>query len=172
MKSLKICFTVLVLFLINACMADIAPNNLEDSNQAESNIKTSDTTTLIWPDKAAFNFRDGKAISFDKALEKSDNIHEAFDITLEPWTYPGWCTNFIDMGKVSLDSLTSPPTSGYNDDELAYNSCEEVEEGHAYWIKTRNGKFAKVKVNLAEFIGASDEGNVNKVVFDWEYLGG
>lgn len=134
---------------------------------------TTGTTTMQWPNSAYFLFSTGETESYDAALLVSDNPPEYYDISLEPWVEPGWCTNFIDMGEVSLDSLETPPTSGYNDDELGFLSCEYVEQNHVYWIKTRDGEYAKVKITEAVHLGSDpDYGNVNRITFDWVYLGG
>ncbi|MFH2106727.1 MAG: hypothetical protein ABII22_05695 [Candidatus Micrarchaeota archaeon] len=129
-------------------------------------FSTSGTTTLLWPDATLFKFSEGTATSHSTVQNP-----ESYDISMEPWNKPAWCTNHIDMGKVSLESMTTPPTLGYNDDVHGFMDCTEIIEGHAYWIKTRDGKYAKVKVKEAKFIGLGPDGNINRVVFEWEYLG-
>lgn len=114
--------------------------------------------------KSCFMFADGVA-----SVPGADP--SKCDIAVEPWTYPGWCTNYIDVGTVSLDSMTSPPTTGYNDDAKGYIDCQKVEANHAYWIKTRDGKYGAVKVTEATYVGSQSTGNLNKVTFDWVYLG-
>ncbi len=126
------------------------------------------TTTLQWPDKAYFNFASNEVVSYDEYLASNptQDPSEIFDIALEPWDEPAWCANRIDMGNVALSSLTIPPTSGYSDDILGFADCGYVEEGHTYWIKTRDGNmaYAKVKVTEAVHIGVDDTyGNINKI---------
>lgn len=120
---------------------------------------------------AYFKFSSGETKSYDYVTSQEVSP-ESFDIALEPWNKPGWCTNFIDMGNVPLDSLTTPPTSGYNDDVKGYIDCVDVQQGRSYWIKTRDGKYAKLRVTDAKYLGKdSTYGHMNRVTFEWIYLG-
>jgi len=133
-------------------------------------FSSSGTTTMQWPGSAYFNFSSG-AKSYDYVTSHRENP-ESYDIALEPWNKPGWCTNFIDMGDVPLDSLATPPASGYNDDIKGYIDCVDVQQGHSYWVKTRDGKYAKLKVAEAKYLGNDPEyGHMNRVRFEWIYLG-
>lgn len=137
-------------------------------------FSSSGTTTLQWPNSAYFNFYPGETISYDEYLASNptEDPSAIYDIALEPWDKPGWCANHIDMGAVNLDSLEYPPSSGYSDDELGFADCSYIEQGHAYWVKTRDGKYAKIKVIEATHLGVDDTyGHINKVTFSWEYYG-
>ncbi|MDD2655312.1 MAG: hypothetical protein PHQ80_01450 [Candidatus ainarchaeum sp.] len=130
------------------------------------------TTTMQWPGSAFFRFSDGAPVSYDAAIAAGGDVQAEYDIALEPWNRPAWCTNFIDMGEVELESLAAPPQSGYNDDTQGFMDCTDVEAGHAYWIKTRDGKYAKVKVMEATYLGTDPtHGNMNRITFDWVYQG-
>lgn len=134
---------------------------------------SSGLTTLEWPDSAHFKFSTAQTFSYDDYLASGTNQDptDMYDIVLEPWDQPAWCANRIDMGNVPLSSLTIPPTSGYSDDVLGFADCDYVNEGHAYWIKTRTGAYAKVKVTEAVHLGSTDaDGNINRITFEWNYL--
>lgn len=134
-------------------------------------LASSGTTTLKWPDTAYFTFSKG-TVSYEDGLKVSDDPTKVFDILLEPWTAPAWCANYIDAGTVDFDSMSTPPTSGYNDDVQGFADCDYIQVGHSYWIKTRDGEYAKVYVASAEFLGADPEhGNTNTVTFKWVYYG-
>jgi hypothetical protein len=133
----------------------------------------SGTAVMQWPDSAFFRFSDPEPVSQAEALAAAADPQAYYDVSLEPWDRPAWCTNFIDAGEAGLSSLAVPPLSGYNDDVKGYMDCTGVAAGHAYWIKTRDGKYAKVKVTEARYLGVDPtNGNVNKVVFNWEYPAG
>lgn len=135
-------------------------------------FSSSGTTTMQWPNTAYFIFATQELTSYDEIKDLEMDPTMVFDISLEPWNEPGWCTNYIDMGTVSLDSLTDPPMSGYNDDVMGFADCAYVEEGHAYWIKTRNDNFAKVKITEAVHVGIDPEhGHINRISFDWVFFG-
>lgn len=136
-------------------------------------FSTSGTTTMQWPESAFFVFSSAETTSYDDAILISGNPLEYFDISLEPWNAPAWCANYIDMGEASLDSLQTPPSSGYSDDVQGFFGCDYVQQGHAYWIKTREGDYAKVKITEAVYLGVDPEnGNTNRITFNWVYLGG
>ncbi|PIT84348.1 hypothetical protein COU37_03695 [Candidatus Micrarchaeota archaeon CG10_big_fil_rev_8_21_14_0_10_45_29] len=130
---------------------------------------SSGTTTMTWTNSAFFKFSEGKTTPYSNAISAHDDPSAYYDISLEPWDAPAWCANYIDMGEVSLDSLKNPPLSGYNDDNMGFIDCDYVQSGHAYWIKTREGKFAKVKIKNAQHLGTGDDGNINTISFSWEY---
>lgn len=131
------------------------------------------TMTMQWPESAYFLFSAGQTTSFDEAIEDYPDPIEHFDISLEPWNEPAWCTNYIDMGEISLDSMgDDPPTSGYSYETVSYYTCDYVLENHAYWIKTVDGNYAKIKIVEAVHIGSDPEyGNINRIKFNWYYYG-
>ena len=134
-------------------------------------LASSGTTTLKWPDTAYFTFSKG-TVSYEEGIKVSDDPTKVFDILLELWVAPAWCANSIDLGKVDFDSMSTPPTSGYIDDVSGFANCDYVQVGHSYWIKTRDGEYAKVYITNAEYLGVDPEdGNMNTVTFKWVYYG-
>jgi len=132
---------------------------------------SSGTTTMQWPGTAAFKFSDGQPVSIAVAQQEIDP-QAVYDIIIEPWNKPAWCVNYLDTGVVKLDDLNLPSTSVFSDDGQGFLGCSEVLSGHAYWIKTRTGKIAKVKVTSAQYLGVDPKnGHTNKIVFDWVYYG-
>ena len=102
-------------------------------------------------------------------------IMSGYDFCFEPWynwfdqegaspaiqSYDGMSDGVMDLGAVSLDSVTTVSTSGYSSDVL-------VQSGHTYAIKTEDGKYGLVYINFITYTGGEYPATVS---FDWVYQG-
>ena len=89
------------------------------------------TVTLVSPTDAI----DRAAYSFARDARETDPNREQYDVLAESWCLPGpaLCGNFVDLGRVDFDQVTSFPAAGYVDD------CREVDPGHVFISRNRDG---------------------------------
>ena len=75
-------------------------------------------------------------------------FNKNYDLSLEPWCTdkPGVCGNFIDLGTIDLNSSINIPKSGYLSDKAGFEDCVEVEPGHTFINKNRDGSYTLFKI--------------------------
>lgn len=105
---------------------------------------------------------------WDFSTSSGTNNYTIADVMVEPWDQPGWCGNFYDAGAVAFDSVVTAPSEGYLWDVQGFEDCKYVNSSHIYIFKTREGKYAKVKITDAQHRDTSP-GFENTITFTYVY---
>jgi len=100
--------------------------------------------------------------------EQGNNCGDEWDLIVEPWYNgrAGICGNWVQTSEGSLDSVTTPPASGYISDVAGYQDCQEVDGGMVLVFKLKDGTYAKAMLTKVE---KDAQGCVTSVTMSYVY---